>query len=158
MLLAPHTPLLFMGQEYDESHPFQFFTSYGDPHLKEAVRNGRREEFKDFDFSDVPDPEDPQTFERSKLDWSQATPANSMLNWYQQLIALRKQYVTNLERRCHTTLQENVITMRVPADGPKLVVQVNFSGSDLPGAEPDWQRAMFADDGSASVAVYVHCN
>ncbi len=72
LLLAPHTPLLFMGQEYDESAPFQFFADFGDPALKKAVSEGRRSEFKDFDFSEVPDPEDPRTFERSKLTWADA--------------------------------------------------------------------------------------
>jgi maltooligosyltrehalose trehalohydrolase len=72
LLLAPQTPLLFMGQEFDESHPFQFFTDYGDPALQKAVSEGRRREFKDFEFKDVPDPQDQATFDRSKLDWSDA--------------------------------------------------------------------------------------
>ncbi len=70
LLLAPHTPLLFMGQEYDEAAPFQFFADFEDPALKKAVSEGRRSEFKDFDFNEVPDPEDPATFERSKLTWA----------------------------------------------------------------------------------------
>src|SRR5206468_3173028 len=45
LLLAPETPLILMGQEYDEPAPFQFFTSYGDPVLQKAVSEGRRREF-----------------------------------------------------------------------------------------------------------------
>ncbi|HMF92274.1 MAG TPA: malto-oligosyltrehalose trehalohydrolase, partial [Candidatus Angelobacter sp.] len=67
LLLAPQTPLLFMGEEFDETHPFLFFTDYGDPALKKAVREGRRYEFKAFGARDAaaPDPQDPATFERS---------------------------------------------------------------------------------------------
>src|SRR5207253_9699551 len=70
LLLAPETPLLFMGQEYGEKDPFQFFTDYGDPALQKAVVEGRRAEFKKFAWQEeVPDPQDPQTFLRSKLSW-----------------------------------------------------------------------------------------
>ena len=100
MLLAPHTPLLFMGEEYDESAPFQFFTSYGDPQLGEAVRKGRREEFKQFRWDEIPDPQDPATFVRSRLNWSLATPENEMLTWYRALIELRKKFVIPGERTC----------------------------------------------------------
>lgn len=154
LLLAPHTPLLFVGQEFDAPNPFQFFTSYGDPQLKEAVRRGRREEFKDFDFSDVPDPEDPQTFQRSKLDWSAARDSD-MLTWYQQLIAFRKGFVTGAQRRCHAELRHGAITMQVPAAEGKIRVDVNFAAPTLPEAEARWKRAMYAADGSAAVAVYV---
>ena len=103
LLLAPHTPLLFMGQEYDESHPFQFFSDFRDPILQKAVSEGRRNEFKDFDFSEVPDPQDPATFERSRLDWSKVKDENPMLRWYRELIRLRKKHITpsrtHLQRR-----------------------------------------------------------
>jgi maltooligosyltrehalose trehalohydrolase len=155
LLLAPHTPLLFMGQEYDESNPFQFFTSYGDRQLHEAVRKGRREEFKDFDFRHVPDPEDEQTFLRSNLDWSKATDDNAILNWYQELIDLRKRYVTNAERRCHAELSDGVITMEMPAAHPKILVQVNFTSPSLPKVSSGWKRVMYAADEHAAVAVFV---
>jgi maltooligosyltrehalose trehalohydrolase len=155
LLLAPHTPLLFMGQEYDEYRPFQFFTSYGDPHLKEAVRNGRREEFKDFDFSAVPDPEDEETFLRSKLDWKQVTDDNEMLNWYQELIALRMQFVVDSERRCDASLHDGVIVMHVPASTPKLRVDVNLRGPELPQASSGWKQVMYAADGHAAVSVRI---
>jgi maltooligosyltrehalose trehalohydrolase len=155
LLLAPHTPLLFMGQEYDETNPFQFFTSYGDPRLKEAVRKGRREEFKDFDFRDVPDPEDEQTFLRSKLDWSKVRADNAMLNWYQELIDLRRRYVTHAERRCRAELSNGTITMQVPASDVKLLVQVNFNAPSLPDVGSKWKRIMFGADETAAVAVFV---
>ena len=62
--------MLFMGEEYGETAPFQFFTDHIDEEIAEATREGRRREFAAFAaFSgeEVPDPQDPATFERSKL-------------------------------------------------------------------------------------------
>ncbi|YCI79959.1 malto-oligosyltrehalose trehalohydrolase [Enterobacteriaceae bacterium] len=71
LLLSPHIPLLFMGEEYGETNPFLFFTDFhGD--LAKAVREGRAKEFEghgDFEGESVPDPNDVQTFTRSKLNW-----------------------------------------------------------------------------------------
>jgi maltooligosyltrehalose trehalohydrolase len=73
---APHTPLLFMGEEYGETRPFCYFTSHPEPALAAAVSEGRRQEFAAFTAfadTDVPDPQDPGTFARSKLDWATAS-------------------------------------------------------------------------------------
>ena len=68
-LLSPFVPMLFMGEEYGELAPFQFFSNHIDPEIAEATRTGRREEFASFaEFGgEIPDPEDPATFIRSKL-------------------------------------------------------------------------------------------
>lgn len=133
LLLAPHTPLLFMGQEYDETAPFQFFADFGDPELKRAVSEGRRSEFKDFDFSEVPDPEDPATFERSKLTWADNPENRDMLAWYRKLLQLRKQYVLVSERRAGVTYENGVLTMLVPAPEPALRVEATLErGAKLP--------------------------
>jgi len=68
-LLAPFVPLLFMGEEYGETAPFQFFSDHADLDIAEATRRGRRQEFAAFaSFGEkIPDPQDPATFERSKL-------------------------------------------------------------------------------------------
>jgi len=90
-ILSPGTPLLFAGEEYDESHPFQFFTDHVDPRIAALTREGRRREFADFaSFSgeEVPDPEDPATFDRSKLDAAARDPAH--LAYYRELLALRR--------------------------------------------------------------------
>jgi maltooligosyltrehalose trehalohydrolase len=69
LLTAPFVPMLFMGEEHGETAPFQFFVSHADPALQEAVRSGRREEFAAFAWrGEAPDPNDPATFERSKVD------------------------------------------------------------------------------------------
>jgi maltooligosyltrehalose trehalohydrolase len=94
LLTAPFTPMLFMGEEWAASSPWQFFTSHPEPDLADAVRNGRRREFGSHGWAalDVPDPQDPATFDRSKLDWSElAKPGHSeILDLYKQLIALRR--------------------------------------------------------------------
>ena len=71
ILLLPFTPMLFMGEEYAETAPFQYFVSHTEPELVEAVRRGRRREFAAFAWQgEAPDPQAPATFERSRLDWS----------------------------------------------------------------------------------------
>src|SRR3989454_9940980 len=68
ILLSPFVPLLFMGEEYGEKAPFQYFTSHADSNLIEAVRRGRREEFASFQWrGELPDPHDEATFLRAKL-------------------------------------------------------------------------------------------
>jgi maltooligosyltrehalose trehalohydrolase len=69
-LLSPFTPMLFMGEEWGENAPFQFFTDHIDKRIARATRDGRRKEFADFAAfagEEVPDPQSPETFERSKL-------------------------------------------------------------------------------------------
>ena len=93
-LTAPYTPMLFMGEEWAASTPFQFFTDFGDAELREAVSEGRRSEFEShgWAFDDVPDPQDEATYRRSQLDWAEARERGHarMLGWYRDLIALRR--------------------------------------------------------------------
>lgn len=96
VLLGPYTPMLFMGEEWAASTPWQFFASFPDPELAEAVRTGRRREFGRHGWgeSEVPDPMDPATVERSTLDWDEiAEPDHAgMLETYRSLIALRRRH------------------------------------------------------------------
>ena len=86
---SPFLPLLFQGQEWGETRPFLYFTDHR-PDLAEKVRRGRRAEFVAFSWSaDVPDPNDPATFERSRLDWSKATPEACAL--WRDLLRLRRE-------------------------------------------------------------------
>jgi maltooligosyltrehalose trehalohydrolase len=93
LLTTAFTPMLFMGEEWAAGTPWQFFTSHPEPELAAAVRTGRRREFAAHGWaeSDVPDPQDPATFERSKLDWAERKrPEHAgVLDLYQRLIALR---------------------------------------------------------------------
>jgi maltooligosyltrehalose trehalohydrolase len=94
VLTSPFTPMLFMGEEWGADTPWQFFTDHTDPLFADAVSNGRRSEFArhGWAFADVPDPQDKDTFLRSKLDWAQPDrePYYSLLDWYRALLALRR--------------------------------------------------------------------
>jgi maltooligosyltrehalose trehalohydrolase len=93
LLTSPCTPMLFMGEEWGARSPWQYFTDHQEPELGAAVRDGRRREFSrhGWQSASVPDPQDPQTFARSRLDWSEiaAQPHRELLDWYRRLIALR---------------------------------------------------------------------
>jgi maltooligosyltrehalose trehalohydrolase len=92
VLTAPFVPMLFMGEEWGATTPWQYFTDHDDPGLAEAVRKGRQEEFRAFGWDDVPDPQDPATFRRSRLRWEEAAePGHAdLLDWHRRLIALRR--------------------------------------------------------------------
>jgi maltooligosyltrehalose trehalohydrolase len=93
-VLAPFTPMLFMGEEWAASTPWQFFTSHPEPELGAATAEGRKAEFArmGWDESVVPDPQDPQTFTRSKLQWDEiGSGAHARMHTtYRELIALRR--------------------------------------------------------------------
>jgi maltooligosyltrehalose trehalohydrolase len=90
---SPFVPLLFQGEEWAASSPFQYFTDHG-PELGKLVSKGRKKEFAAFGWNpkEIPDPQDEQTFLRSKLKWEEQSqpPHAEMLDWYRKLIALRK--------------------------------------------------------------------
>ena len=90
---SPYTAMLFMGEEWASSRPFQFFSSHPEPELARATADGRKAEFADhgWDAAKIPDPQDPETFLRSKLDWAEVSDSGHarMLGFYRDLIALR---------------------------------------------------------------------
>ncbi|WP_343572374.1 malto-oligosyltrehalose trehalohydrolase [Mycobacterium sp.] len=94
VLCSPYTAMLFMGEEWGASTPFQFFSSHPEPELARATAAGRKREFADhgWDADEIPDPQDPQSFQRSKLNWSELDQAEHarLLQLYQDLIALRR--------------------------------------------------------------------
>ncbi|WP_043650177.1 malto-oligosyltrehalose trehalohydrolase [Nocardia thailandica] len=94
ILLSANTPLLFMGEEWGARTPFQYFTSHTDPRVGAATAAGRRAEFAEHGWTaeEVPDPQDPATFARSVLDWSEprGEPHARLLACYRGLLALRR--------------------------------------------------------------------
>ncbi|MFN8534855.1 MAG: malto-oligosyltrehalose trehalohydrolase [Dehalococcoidia bacterium] len=94
VLTAPFVPLLFQGEEWGASTPFQYFTDHQDPALGRAVTEGRRGEFAAFGWKpdQVPDPQSLETFLRSKLDWAERerAPHAGLLEWHRALIRLRR--------------------------------------------------------------------
>jgi maltooligosyltrehalose trehalohydrolase len=94
VLLSPCIPLFFMGEEYGEEASFIYFSSHSDPELIEAVRKGRKEEFKAFGWGEEPpDPQDIETFLMSKINWEKRIEGKHkvLLDFYKSLIKLRKE-------------------------------------------------------------------
>jgi maltooligosyltrehalose trehalohydrolase len=104
VLFSTSTPLLFMGEEHEETAPFQFFTDHVDPEIAEATRAGRKREFEAFASfgEEVPDPQSVETFERSRITHSDPDPL------YRELIALHRR----LPRELDVQLAWPVLTLR----------------------------------------------
>jgi maltooligosyltrehalose trehalohydrolase len=157
LLLAPETPLLFMGQEYRETAPFQFFCNYLDSALQKAVTEGRRREFKHFKLDEVPDPQDRQTFDRSKLQWPVGSEQwAEMLAWYKRLIEIRQREIMHGQRNCRAELVGGAILMRVPAENPRVLLIAEFPDSEhLTEPEQSWKRVLTSDEDGYQVRVYL---
>ncbi|TVS15815.1 MAG: malto-oligosyltrehalose trehalohydrolase [Planctomycetaceae bacterium] len=127
LLISPCVPLLFMGEEYGEPHPFPFFCSFGDQDLIRAVRRGRRKEFAALDFQwgdEIPDPQDRATFDSAKLTWQwpEGTFHARLRRLYRDLLAARRQWPA-LRDRQNTTACVLAATDRDPCKSPLLLVQ-----------------------------------
>jgi maltooligosyltrehalose trehalohydrolase len=94
VLMSPFVPMLFQGEEWAASSPFQYFADHDDKEMARLVSEGRKKEFAAFgwDPASIPDPEDPETFKRSKLNWEERAVDEhaEMLAWYRALIRLRR--------------------------------------------------------------------
>lgn len=94
VMMSPFIPLLFQGEEFAASTPFQYFADHDDPTMATAVREGRKREFAAFGWNPevIPDPEKVETFERSRLNWDEVHEGHhgEMLEWFRQLIRLRR--------------------------------------------------------------------
>jgi maltooligosyltrehalose trehalohydrolase len=94
VLLSPFIPMVFQGEEWAASSPFQYFADHDDPQMARLVREGRKREFAAFGWApeSIPNPEARETFERSKLKWDETDRGEhaEMLEWYRELIGLRR--------------------------------------------------------------------
>jgi maltooligosyltrehalose trehalohydrolase len=157
VLTAPFLPMLFQGEEWAASTPFRYFTQHENEELGRAVSEGRRNEFIDFgwDASKVPDPQDPMTFEISKLRWQERdeVPHSEMLAWYRSLIRLR---------RTHPSLTDgNLEVLKVQCDesrlwltmdrGPVSVV-CNLSNEAQRVPVPNARRLLLASEPDVEIA------
>lgn len=119
LLLGPFVPLLFQGEEWGATTPFQYFTDHVDPGLGHSVSEGRRREFAAFGWSadDVPDPQNESTFLVSKLDWGEVGREEhaGLVEWHRSLIALRHEEVVFTDggagRNFEAWADEEVLTM-----------------------------------------------
>jgi len=139
LLLAPQTPLLWMGQEWAASTPFLFFTDHHDE-LGRQITAGRRKEFAAFGAfrgAEIPDPQAEATFRRSILNWEerQRPPHAGMLRLYRDLLRLRREHPALRLRPGGTfsaqPLGEQMIALRREGDrsgAPALLVIVNLGG------------------------------
>jgi maltooligosyltrehalose trehalohydrolase len=157
LFAAPALPLLFMGEEYGETSPFQFFTSYLDHALDEAVRVGRAAEFVRFGWSTAPpDPGRSATFLRSRLNHSLAgAPRHRELReYYRRWLALRRSHpalgARGKERaRCEIDASGSILTLhREAADGGRVCLVANLTSTARPYAPPsaDWRDLLDSED------------
>jgi len=124
-LLAPFVPMLFMGEEYGERAPFQFFCDHIDPAIAAATREGRRREFAAFASfgQQIPDPQDPATFAASKLT---RVPDQALADLYRQLLALRRRIAPEAQAR-EIAFDEDARWLRLRRGG--LMLACNFAHS-----------------------------
>jgi maltooligosyltrehalose trehalohydrolase len=150
VLLAPFVPLLFMGEEYGERAPFQFFSDHIDPELAEATRIGRREEFAAFASfgEEIPDPQDPATFERSKLTRERDPEVAGL---YRRLLALRRELPGGEAEAISFDEQRRWLRFR---RGPFEAV-CNFSSEALELAWDGGEVAVATDSGARVEGGYV---
>ena len=153
LLLSPHLPLLFMGEEYGEENPFPFFCSFQDEGLIRAVQEGRRKEFQAFAWQgEVPDPQAESTFAAARLSWlwPDGTPRAGLRRLYQDLLAARRDWpaLRDFSRRSVRLLGEAgkpaVLHLlrggRVREPGTTLEVYFNLTGECRPLLHPPGPR------------------
>jgi maltooligosyltrehalose trehalohydrolase len=153
LLLSPYVPMLFMGEEYGEDVPFQYFISHSDTALIEAVREGRKKEFAE--YKDNAEPEDAfaeKTFNDCKLKWSKRNDGrhNILLQWHKRLIALRRNHpiLCNFEKaslQAFVINQQGIAVYRESPDGRESMYCVfNFSDQPIAWRLPkgNWHRLL----------------
>jgi len=158
VLLSPYIPLLFMGEEYGEPAPFQYFISHSDQDLIEAVRKGRKAEFEAFHLAgEAPDPQSRETFEQCKLNWQLKREGKHQVLWelYQQLIRLRRNIpALKLRDRNHQevhAIEENkLLYFRRWFEDNQVFCLINFSKNSVSHC-PDlvgktWEKCFDSND------------
>ncbi len=157
VILSPYLPLCFMGEEYGETAPFLYFTSHSDPTLIEAVKRGRQEEFAAFRWKQsVPDPQDENTFLRSRLtpEESQGPSQRLLREFYRELIRLRTgtPALSHLAMdRCEATpLGAHTIMVRRWWEANEVLLLLHFAtgATDLTAPLPpgQWMKALDSAD------------
>jgi maltooligosyltrehalose trehalohydrolase len=150
-LLAPFVPLLFQGEEWGARTPFLYFTDHQDKELGRLVSEGRAREFEIFEWTgELPDPQSPQTFERSKLDWSELAqaPHAELLDWYRRLIALRHARPTAQRLdRAKVRFDARAQWLRLEHAGLVSVLNLADGPQSVPMPAGEW-TLMLASDGA----------
>lgn len=164
-ILSPYIPLLFMGEEYGEKAPFLYFVDHGDKDLMEAVRRGRKEEFRAFHNEGTPpDPGSPETMRRSTLSWptdseTQLSAEQAILyRFYKFLFQVRRDYqIMDISHHPEIEATHNndlLYYTRVKESGDLLCL-ANFGEVteevDLPLGDRTWHRILSSSDSEWSV-------
>jgi maltooligosyltrehalose trehalohydrolase len=143
MFVSPNVPMLFMGEEYGERNPFYYFVSHLDEELNRLVREGRKREFKDFyeDTAEVPNADDEEAFEASKLSWNieNDSEKTAMFHFYRELIKLRKTHPVLKETdKNNLEISEDgkFFTLERWQDKNRMVVFLNFEDEKRTGKIP----------------------
>ena len=153
-VLAPFVPLLFMGEEYGETAPFQYFTSHDDADLIEAVRKGRQEEFAAFAWEGkIPDPQDEGTFAASKLNHplKSEEPHRTLRALYRELLSIRQEYSFAGSSKLEISENGSAITMVLGDEARKMLAVVFQFGhvetaSDLKLPDGSWTLRLNSAD------------
>ena len=157
-LLSPFVPLLFQGEEWGAMTPFLYFTDHQDPELGRLVAEGRAREFSAFRWQGaVPNPQAPETFTRSKLDWSEAAkpPHAEILQWYRQLIRLRRDKVevpreSRLDsRRAQVQFDAGAEWLAFVHNGVLAAFNLADRAQRVPMPEGEWTLALRSDSPGA---------
>jgi maltooligosyltrehalose trehalohydrolase len=158
VLLSPFIPLLFMGEEYGEIAPFQYFTSHSDDELIQAVRRGRRQEFSAFAWlGEPPDPQDESTFLRCKLDHALSGRGHhrALREFYKELMRLRRELPalaspSKDRTEASSSHDDRVLRLRRWKENSEVLVLFNFGDSpvdvvlDTPGG--CWHKLLDSED------------
>jgi maltooligosyltrehalose trehalohydrolase len=141
--------MLFMGEEYGEDTPFYYFVSHYDAELVEAVRKGRKEEFKDFGFTiEPPDAQDEKTFKDSRLHWDKRNQGKhkTLLHWHRELIGLRQTLpaLKNFDKKdiqVQLLGEDGFVLLRQSGDEKQQVLCLfNLSEKQLSYQVPMWMK------------------
>ena len=157
LLCSPFLPMLFMGEEFAATSPFLYFTSHTDPALVHRVVEGRRREYQDFEIpGEFADPQSPETFRKSKIEWALAGEPRqgAVLRLYRDLIALRKRWPClgncrkDLVRLNVNEAARWLILRRGDPDGPQGLLLCNFAPEKitvpLHTGGSDWQMLLWS--------------
>jgi len=158
VLLSPFIPLLFMGEEYGETAPFQYFISHSDPELVEAVRRGRREEFGAFQWKgEPPDPQSEETFLRCKLNHPLRREEGHRIlrEFYRESLRLRKRlsplaFLSKEHLEALELKKDKVLWVRRWRGEEEVFMAFNFGQSrasiSLPVREGRWRKEIDSED------------
>jgi maltooligosyltrehalose trehalohydrolase len=160
VLTSPFVPMLFQGEEWGASTPFLYFSGHPEPELGHAVSEGRTREFAAFgwDPSEIPDPQSPETFTRSKLDWAEIAkePHASLLQWHRELIRLRKhspELTDGRLDRVAVRFSEDEQWLTMQRGGIAILCNLNPKTQHVPLANASRYNSLLQSGGELNLAV-----